>query len=53
MDIDNGPLSVRPDAAEQLAGEIEDLLRRVDALPALDTRPEGEILGYREDRLPF
>jgi hypothetical protein len=53
MDMDNGCLSGRADATKQLAGEIQDLLKRVDALPALDTRPEGEILGYGEDGLPF
>jgi hypothetical protein len=26
--------------------QIEDILRRVDAMPILDTRPEEEILGY-------
>lgn len=26
--------------------KLEDILRRVDALPTLDTRPEAEILGY-------
>ena len=35
-----------------LAGQIEDLLRRVDALPTLDARPEDEILGYGEDGIP-
>ena len=35
-----------------LAGQIEDLLRRVDALPSLDSRPEDEILGYGEDGIP-
>lgn len=35
-----------------LAGQIEDLLRRVDALPILDSRPEDEILGYGEDGIP-
>ncbi|MGA3104025.1 MAG: type II toxin-antitoxin system VapB family antitoxin [Terriglobales bacterium] len=33
-------------------GQIEDLLRRVDALPNLDSRPESEILGYGEDGVP-
>jgi len=32
--------------------QIEDLLRRVDALPTLDSRPENEILGYGEDGIP-
>ena len=35
-----------------LAGQVEDLLRRVDALPILDSRPEDEILGYGEDGIP-
>jgi antitoxin VapB len=35
-----------------LSGQIEDLLRRVDALPQLDSRPEEEILGYGEDGIP-
>lgn len=35
-----------------LSGQIEDLLRRVDALPGLDSRPEDEILGYGEDGIP-
>jgi antitoxin VapB len=35
-----------------LTGQIEDLLRRVDALPSLDSRPESEILGYGEDGIP-
>jgi len=35
-----------------LTGQIEDLLRRVDALPNLDPRPENEILGYDEDGIP-
>lgn len=26
--------------------KLDDILRRVDALPTLDTRPEDEILGY-------
>ena len=35
-----------------LAGQIEDLLRRVDALPTLDSRPDDEILGYDEHGMP-
>jgi antitoxin VapB len=35
-----------------LAGQIEDLLRRVDALPTLDSRPDDEILGYDEHGAP-
>jgi antitoxin VapB len=35
-----------------LAGQVEDLLRRVDALPALDSRPDDEILSYDEHGMP-
>jgi antitoxin VapB len=35
-----------------LSGQIEDLLRRVDALPRVDMRSEDEILGYGEDGIP-
>lgn len=35
-----------------LTAQIEDLLRRVDALPTLDSRPESEILGYDENGIP-
>ncbi len=33
-------------------GQIEDLLRRVDELPTLDSRSADEILGYDDDGLP-
>jgi antitoxin VapB len=32
--------------ARLLAEELKDILRRVDALPILDTRPADEIPGY-------
>ena len=35
-----------------LSGQLEDLLRRVDDLPTLDSRSEDEILGYDEQGLP-
>jgi antitoxin VapB len=35
-----------------LAGEIADLLRRVDAMPTLDTRSAEEILGYDDHGMP-
>jgi antitoxin VapB len=35
-----------------LDSQLEDLLRRVDALPTLDSRPENEILGYDEHGMP-
>ena len=34
--------------SQVLAGQVEDLLRRVDARPHLDSRSEDEILGYDE-----
>lgn len=33
--------------------QIEDLLRRVDSLPTIDSRPEDEILGYDQHGLPL
>ena len=38
--------------SQVLAGQVEDLLRRVDALPNLDSLPEDEILGYDESGAP-
>ena len=35
-----------------LTGQVEEMLRRVDALPTLDSRPEDEILGYDEHGMP-
>ncbi|MBZ5570633.1 MAG: type II toxin-antitoxin system VapB family antitoxin [Acidobacteriia bacterium] len=35
-----------------LAAQIEDLLRRVDALPILNSQPDDEILGYDEHGMP-
>lgn len=35
-----------------LTGQLEDLLRRVDAMPVLDPRPADEILGYDEHGMP-
>jgi antitoxin VapB len=32
--------------------KLEDLLRRVDSLPTLDTRLEDEILGYDDQGVP-
>jgi antitoxin VapB len=37
---------------QALTVQVEDLLRRVDALPTLDSRPEDEILGYDEHGMP-
>ena len=35
-----------------LANQLTDLLRRVDALSILDSRPADEILGYDEQGMP-
>lgn len=35
-----------------LASQVEDLLRRVDSLPTLDSRPDDEILDYDEHGTP-
>lgn len=32
--------------------KLEDILRRVDALPTLDARSEDDILGYDEQGVP-
>ena len=32
--------------------KLEEILRRVDALPTLDDRPEDAILGYDHEGLP-
>lgn len=35
-----------------LASQLEEILRRVDQLPILDSRSSDEILGYDEHGLP-
>jgi antitoxin VapB len=35
-----------------VAGQLEEILRRVDQLPVLDSRTPEEILGYDEHGLP-
>ena len=35
-----------------LVGQVKDILRRVDAMPTLDTRSADEIFGYDERGLP-
>lgn len=35
-----------------LAGQLQEILRRVDQLPVLDSRSADEILGYDEYGLP-
>jgi antitoxin VapB len=37
---------------QALTSQLDDILRRVDAMPTLDTRPEDEILDYDDDGLP-
>lgn len=32
--------------------KLQDILRRIDALPTLDTRPEDDILGYNSHGIP-
>jgi antitoxin VapB len=39
-------------AAKDRAARLHEIIRRVDALPVLDTRTEDEILGYNEHGLP-
>jgi len=38
--------------SQVLSGQLEDILRRVDQLPILDSRTPDEILGYDEHGLP-
>ena len=35
-----------------LRGQLEEILRRVDSLPELDSRSADEIIGYDENGLP-
>lgn len=35
-----------------MSEKLEDILRRVDALPTVDERPEDEILGYDAHGIP-
>jgi hypothetical protein len=50
MATDNVPGTNEID--EGLAAEIERLLKRVDMLPSLNSRPESEILGYGTEGIP-
>jgi len=36
------------DAARSQLDQVKDILRRVEAMPLLDTRSEDDILGYGE-----
>jgi antitoxin VapB len=35
-----------------LAGQLDEILRRVDEMPDIDSRPADEIIGYDEFGLP-
>jgi antitoxin VapB len=37
---------------QALVMQLDDILRRVDAMPDLDSRTPDEIIGYDEDGLP-
>ncbi|HEV2732143.1 MAG TPA: type II toxin-antitoxin system VapB family antitoxin [Terriglobales bacterium] len=38
--------------SQALAAQLDDILRRVDEMPDLDSRTPDEIIGYDEDGLP-
>jgi antitoxin VapB len=38
--------------SQALAMQLDDILRRVDEMPDLDSRTPDEIIGYDEDGLP-
>jgi antitoxin VapB len=38
--------------SQTLAAQIDDILKRVDEMPDLDTRTPDEIIGYDDDGLP-
>jgi antitoxin VapB len=42
----------RQSGGQILSSQLEEILRRVDQLPVLDSRPVDEILGYDEHGLP-
>ncbi len=50
--IDNPYNEDRPSEAEHQRNSVEELLRRIDALPTIDSRTPDEILGYDEHGLP-
>ena len=39
-------------SSQTLAAQIDDILKRVDEMPDLDTRTPDEIIGYDDDGLP-
>jgi len=40
-------------SSDTLAAELNELLRRVDALPTLDARSADEIVGYDDHGIPM
>ncbi|MGA8270238.1 MAG: hypothetical protein WB919_01690 [Candidatus Sulfotelmatobacter sp.] len=38
--------------AQQLKDDLDEILRRVDSLPVIDSRSEDEIIGYNQYGLP-
>jgi antitoxin VapB len=42
----------REQRSRNTASQIEEILRRVDQLPVLDSRSPDEIIGYDENGLP-
>jgi len=42
----------RQSGGQILSSQLEEILRRVDQFPVLDSRPVDEILGYDEHGLP-
>ena len=49
---DNPHNTDRPSEAEHQRTTVDELLRRVDALPTIDSREADEILNYDENGLP-
>lgn len=52
FELDNEKRPEQEGKPPRIPKEIEDLLRRVDLLAALDPRPMDEILGYGDDAVP-
>jgi hypothetical protein len=49
---DNPHNEARPSDPEHQRKIVDELLRRVDALPTIDSRTPDEILGYDDHGLP-
>ena len=50
--VADGKLTLSPHRAQIDREKLEDIVRRVQALPTLDDRPEDEILGYDSQGIP-